>query len=261
MTEQILIIVSKSEPDDACDRLNAFSGLNAISGEAGTDYVWYPGTKKFGIERKEITNLLGSLKDRQLVEQTQRGIKDYDRYFILIEGDYKEGPDGMLWFHSPRYPDADKDGWVKSHWLYEAVEGMLVGLVILGASIIRCKRYDYAKKIAGIVAQTSSTSNGAFIRERMRPVLPAVTALASDGYSDAIWALCAIDGCGPEIASALIEEYGTLANVIRNLAEASPPGIKSPQTVLVNGKKLGAKRAQRMIDVVNKNFGKGQYVG
>ncbi len=173
-----IIIVSKSEPEEACPRLSAF-GLNAQPGEAGTDYVWYPHSKVFGIERKTVTNLLGSLKDRQLVSQAHRGVREFDRYFVLIEGDYRVGKTGAFEFHSPRHPEADMTGWVESGWRYDAIDMMMLDLSLLGVFIIQCPMFEYARKISQVVNSTCAVSKK-FIREQMRPELPATAALGGE---------------------------------------------------------------------------------
>lgn len=246
MTEQPLVIVSKSEPEDADARLGSY-GLNAVRGEAGTDYVWYPHTKTFGIERKTVTNLLQSLKDRQLVEQAHRGVKAFDRYFLLIEGQYREGKTGQFEFYTPRHPEAGTDGWVTSGWRYDAIEGMLLELNLLGVFILTCPLYEYPRKIAGVVNNTSAPEKQ-FIREQMRPILPPEAAMGGELYTDALWALCALDGCGPKIAEALLHEYGTLAEVVLMLS------VGNGTTVKVGNKRVGKKTIQRLQDAVNAPF-------
>lgn len=248
------IIVSRSEPDDICARLTVL-GLNAVRGEPGTDYVWFPHGLKFGIERKTVTNLLGSLKDRQLVEQAHRGVKDFDRYFILIEGEYRQNATGGFEFYSPRHPEA-KNGWVTSGWRYDAIDGMLLDLSLLGCIVVHCASFQHDRKIAAIVSNTSA-DNHKFIRERQRPDLPPSALLGGELYSDALWALMALPGCGPEVAQALIGQYGSLASVVDNLTfvgEHAAPGVIRPEFVAVNGKKLGKKRADRLREAVTQTF-------
>lgn len=242
-TNQPTVIVSKSEPDEACPKLSSF-GLNAFPGEAGTDYVWYPHGKVFGIERKTVTNLLGSLKDRQLVSQAHRGVTDFDRYFVLIEGETRQGRSGKFEFHSPRHPEADRDGWVESGWLYEAIDGMLLDLNLLGVFIIHCPMFEYARKISQVVNSTCAETKK-FIREQMRPALPATAALGGEQYTDALWALCALDGCGPKVAEALLKKYGTLAKAIQAISKGQVA------SVMMEKRKIGRPLASRLQAAVN----------
>lgn len=251
--ERPLVIVSKSEPEDACARLQSY-GLNAIPGEAGTDYVWFPHTLRFGIERKTVTNLLGSLKDRQLVEQAQRGIREFDRYFLLIEGEMRRDARGQLQFYAPRHPEADGMGWVTSGWRWDSVDGMLLDFSMLGVIVTHAPSFGYDRKIAAIVGNTCAESHK-FIRERQRPTLPAENILRGDLYNDAVWALCALPGIGPEVAEAIIAEYGTLANAIDQMAGGECAGLGCEfEDLKVNGKTLGKKRAKKIRDVLWHDF-------
>ncbi len=238
-----IVVVSKSEPEEACPRLSTF-GLNAISGEAGTDYVWYPHGKVFGIERKTVTNLLGSLKDRQLVSQAHRGVIEFDRYFLLIEGNYRMGPTGAFEFHSPKHPESDMVGWVESGWRYDAIDGMLLDLNLLGVFILQCPMFEYARKISQVVNSTCAESKK-FIREQMRPQLPATAALGGELYSDALWALCALDGCGPKVAEALLGHYQTFAKTVAALSKGSVESVK------LEKRKIGKVLAKRLQAAVN----------
>ena len=238
MATKPIIIVSKSEPEEACPRLSSY-GLNAIPGEAGTDYVWYPHGKVFGIERKTVSNLLGSLKDRQLVAQAHHGVKEYDRYFVLIEGDTRQGRTGRYEFHSPKHPEADRDGWVESGWLYEAIDGMLLDLNLLGVFILHCPMFEYARRISQVVNSTMAESKK-FIREQQRPALPATAALGGEMYKNSLWALMALDGCGPKVAEALRNHYGSFAKTIAAIAKGSVSGVK------MDNRKIGKLLAKRL---------------
>lgn len=247
--------MSKSEPEEACAKLSVY-GLNAVPGEVGSDYVWYPHSLKFAIERKTTTNLLQSLKDRQLVAQAQRGTEAFDRYMLLIEGDYRRAASGKLEFFAPHHPERNGQGWVTSGWSYEAVDGMLFDLGLLGVQVIRCDLYDYARRIAAAVLNTSN-DNHKFLRERQRPDLPIMAKMGGELYEDAVWALCALPGCGPEVAMAMLATYGTLEKVIDALAnhiDSSMAGQKRPEDVLVNNRKLGYKRASRIREAVIQKF-------
>jgi len=250
-----VVIVSKSEPKDAVSKLRTF-GLNAVSGEAGTDYVWYPHGQQWGIERKTVSNLLGSLKDRQLVEQTHRGVKQFDRYIILIEGEYRRRADGRFIYYNDRDPRSNHEGWVESGFEWASITGMLFDLKLLGAQVEHWPiLYDSAAGIARIVSATCAEHHR-FIQERQRSQLNPSAALGGELYKDALWALCALPGCGPEIAEAFLRKYGTLSAVIHALAQPGDPGKNgvAPENVMVNGKRIGKARASKMQAAVTASF-------
>ncbi len=239
--ENPLVIASQSEPKEAVPKLIAL-GLNALSGEAGSDYVWYPRGQQWAIERKTVNNLLGSLSDRQLVEQTHRGSEQFDRYIILIEGEFHRNARGLL-----EYGDFE------SKWQYSSVFGMIFALTMVGTNVSVINwpvMYDSPYAIANIVAASSNARTG-FTSERQRPDLPPTAALGGKLYGDALWSLCALPGCGPEVATALLQEFGTLGKVVWALA-SSNGGIVAD--VKVNGKRIGEKRAARLRDAVNTKF-------
>ena len=252
------VLVSKSEPQDHCARLQAY-GLNAVAGEGGTDYVWWPHSQHWGIERKTVSNLLSSLKDRQLVEQTHKGSAQFDRYIILIEGEYRRSAAGMVSYYSPRDPRADHAGWVESGMQFAALNGMLFDLQLIGQNVMVHTwpvLYDSPNAIAQIVRVTTAPSH-AFISERQRPDLPAVAALGGKLYSDALWALMALPGCGPEVATALIKECGTLQKAVDVLATDWPGGWKRDhllEDLKVNGRRLGEKKAAKLREAVTTQF-------
>lgn len=200
-----------------------------------------------------VSNLLGSLADRQLVEQTHRGAKQFDRYIILIEGAYTRKANGKLAYQSPGDPRSTADGWVESKWDYASVAGILFALQLVGD-----KRnilvhhwpvmYDAPTAIASIVQQTSSDDGARFTRERQRPDLPAIAVLGGELYSDALWALMALPGVGAEVAEALLKQHGSLYNVVLNAVSNDFANVK------VNGKRLGDKRAEKITTAITTSF-------
>lgn len=254
MSAKPLVVVSKSEPDQHIPHLCSL-GLNAVPGEAGSDYVWYPHSQQWAIERKTVSNLLGSLADRQLVEQTHRGAKQFDRFIILIEGDYRRSPSGKLTYYSPRDPRGDRDGWVESKWEYAAVAGMLFALQLVGdkQNVLVYNwpvLYDAPAAIASIVHATSAPEMAhKFTSERQRPDLPPGAAFGGKLYGDALWALMALPGCGPAVAEGLLRHYGSLQHTVDALA--NDVALKD---VKINGKRLGDKRAEALYTAVTSTF-------
>lgn len=245
MSDLILVSPSEQRHQDQAAKLQAY-GLNAVVAEGGTDYVWFPHGMKFGIERKTISNLLSSLKDRQLVEQAQKGSTSFDRYMLLLEGEYGRVPNGKLKYFNPGQPGA-QNGWVESGWLYDAVDSMLtemqigLGVVLLHEPVM----FESARKIASVV-QTTSNGDHKFLKERQRPDLGVRALLGGKLYTDAVWALSALPGVGSEVAEAMLAQYGSLAKAIEQAAD--PVALSE---VKINGKRLGVKRAERIAEAVN----------
>ena len=117
---------------------------------------------------------------------------------------------------------------------------MLLDLNLLGVFILHCPMFEYARKIAQVVNSTTAESKK-FIREQQRPPLPATAALGGEMYKNAVWALCALDGCGPKVAEALRNHYGPLNKVIAAMAKGTVWQVK-----LDSGRKIGKPLAQRL---------------
>src|SRR3990167_5083528 len=92
----LIIVVDEREPKEAVGRLREF-GLDAHSAllEAG-DYAFYPHGLVVLIERKTISDLLGSLSSKRMVEQARRMVSQADRSFILREGEFRRLPSGHV---------------------------------------------------------------------------------------------------------------------------------------------------------------------
>lgn len=250
-----LVVVSKSEPEQHVPQLCA-RGINAVAGEAGSDYVWWPHSQQWAIERKTVSNLLGSLADRQLVEQTHRGAQQFDRFIILIEGDYGRSPNGKFHYYSPKDPRSDRLGWVESKWDYSSIVGMLFALQLVGdkQNVLVYHwpvLYDAPTAIASIVMATCA-ADAKFTRERQRPDLPSSAALGGKLYGDALWALMALPGCGATVAEVLLGHYGSLAAAVAGIAVDGKDG--SLAAVKVNGKRIGDKRATILYTAVTSPF-------
>lgn len=244
MSDPLTVFVSASEPDEFVPRLQSL-GINAVRAELGTDFVFFAHMQKIGIERKSISNLLGSLKNRQLVEQAHRGVREFDRYILLIEGKFDYRADGKLIYHNPSDPRSGSDGWVESGWQWSAFDGMMMDLQLgLNVPVTRCPMFGVPEAVARIVLNLCAESHK-FLRERQRPTLPASASLGGELYSDALWSLCALPGVGPEVAEAVIATAGTLQAAMSLLAN-----VNSSQNIRVNGKKLGVKKAEKIAAAV-----------
>lgn len=186
------------------------------------DYLFYSRGRRVLVERKTVSNLLGSLKG-QLSEQAQRMLKDADVSVLLVVGEFRRDPDGYLSFRT-------NGMWMKSGWLYASVMSILIELQLAGLIVVYWAPVsDYAKALLQLMS-AFDREEFAFLRMRQRP---------EPTYSDAVWALCALPGLGPRSAAALLEEFGSLYAV----ACASVEDLAS---VKINGRRLGTARARRL---------------
>ena len=238
-SSSLIVIVDEREPVDADSRLREF-GLEAHRAylDAG-DYAFYPHGLVVLIERKTISDLLGSLSSRRMVEQARRMVSQADRSFILREGEFRRLPSGHVGYWSPTDPRA-RDNWVESGWSWDSFTGMMIDLQLLGIDFIDCPVWgSYAAEIARVVTNVSKDDHK-WLRERGRPEVSTIDST----YRDSVWSLCAHTGIGPEYAQGLLAELGTEYNVVRKAVEEPDELAK----VKIGRASLGTKRANRLRD-------------
>jgi len=235
-------LVDDREPPWAIERLSRY-GLLAVSShlQAG-DYMFFPHGMAAVIERKTVSNLLGSMSTRQIVTQAHRMLEiNKSLPILLVEGQYSYHPGGNLQYLNPKDPRSNKEGWVISEWSWDSFTGMMLDLQAMGLILHHCPIYgEFPKEIARLVVNLSK-ENHVWIRERERPTVMA----ASKQYRNAIWALSAFDGIGPETAEALLAEFGTVYNLTRKLVE---------ETESVAGFRVGRARIGKKMENLRKEL-------
>lgn len=214
--------VDEREPDGTVEALRDL-GLDAsVTRLDCGDYLFYSRGRRVLVERKTVSNLLGSLKG-QLSEQAQRMLNSADISVLLVTGEFRRDPDGYLSFRT-------NGMWMKSGWPYASVMSILIELQLAGLIVVYwAPMSDHAKALSQLVP-AFDREDFSFLRTRQRP---------EPTYSDAVWALCALPGLGPKSAAALLETFGSLYAV----ACAS---VEELASVTINGRRFGTARARRL---------------
>lgn len=247
MSEKVVVLVDDREPEAAIPRLKELGIAAVTSHMKSGDYAFYPHGLSVGIERKTISNLLGSMKTRQIVTQCHRMVAEYDMSWLLREGRFRRHGTGQVEYLEPRHPKADDDGWVMSGWGWDAFNGMMLDLQLMGIKMIDCPmKGQYPMEIARLAINMSKTDHK-WIRERERPDVVTI----DSQYKDAVWSLCAFGGIGPETAEGLLSSLGTVLRVIVFAAD-NPDGLA--EIKLRSGKRLGKKKAQKLHEEVTKQW-------
>ena len=238
----LVVIVDDREPQVAAERLREF-GLAAVGGrlDAG-DYACYPHGLSVGIERKTMSNLLQSLANKQMVGQAHKMVANYDIAFLLREGAFRRSPAGAIEYYSPRDPRA-VDDWVLSGWSWDSFQGIMIDLQMMGIRLIDCPVLgEYPMEIARLVTNLSKDQHR-WIKDRQRPDVVAL----DKQWRNAVWALSAFDGIGPDTVKPLHERYGSHYCVVRAAVEWPD---EFAETVIVRTEKrtarLGKKLAYRL---------------
>lgn len=235
MAASIPLLVDDREPVDAALRLNSYGGIDAtVQRNDFCDYLFFPHGKICGIERKTISDLLGSMASKRLVEQMHRLVKETDIGFLLREGSFKRSGGGKISYYSPRDPRANGD-WVETGWDWNSFQGKMLDIQLLGVHIVDCPIVgDYPQEIARMVINLSKEEHK-WLKERQRPEV-----FTNDSqYENAVWSLCALRGMGPETAEVLLREAGSLYGAYRLLGE-DPERVAS---VKLSKRSIGKKTA------------------
>lgn len=243
--DKLLVLVDDREPESAALRLEQY-GLNAQVArmEAG-DYAFYPHGMRFLIERKTISDLLGSIRSGRLQSQLHKILAASDRAFLLREGAFRRSYGGKVEYYNPKHPERDADGWVTSGWDWHAWTGLMADIQMMGVDFIDCYVLgEYPQELAQFITNVSA-DNHAWVRERTRPD----TVYLDKQYNNGVWAWSAYGGIGPESASAMLKAYGSSAA----LMDAIVNHPEEVAEVKANGRKLG-KRIGTLRNEVTKSW-------
>lgn len=172
------------EPDKlkgACDKVDNIQ----------CDYLIIGKAKKYAIERKTWTDLLGSIKDGRLFDQLQRlkNLQSTDGFEprLIIEG-YK--------FMLFKYKKINK----------AQLEGLLTAVIDFGVPILYAETQD-----ATIMQLNLLDKRAGDTEEYIRPTIAKVN---RDSKTEKEDILCAIDGIGRVSAKKLLRHFGTVKNAI-----------------------------------------------
>ncbi|KKL55171.1 hypothetical protein LCGC14_2258060 [marine sediment metagenome] len=238
-----VVIVDDREPDHMAGLLQSYGLQPVVSRLKYGDYQAFPHGLTMLIELKSVSDLLGSMRSKRLVAQAHGIAETADLAFIMVRGRYTERG-GVVLYQSPGHPSSDTDGWVRSGWNWDSFQAIKADIMLLGVDFIDCpNENDAAREIVRLVT-TLSKDEHKWLKQRTRPeVLTLDTA-----YKNAVWALAAFDGIGPDTAEAMLKAYGSVAGIIvqGNLLGAKDFALK------VEG--LGPKRAQRFIEEVTQQW-------
>lgn len=195
------------------------------------DFMWFTHGHKYGIELKVAGDMLSSFRSGRLAGQIRKMVETLDFPLILWCAKVSmERATGKLVMN-----DSVTD------WDYRGTMSRLSVAMMAGVSV---EIFDgpAAERVAAWVINTSKEEHD-WLRGRTRP--PAVYSL-DPAYSNAVWALCAHDGIGPETAEAMVQKYKSVAAVYNHALRVKLEELTI--TAFCKGVKgLGPKRAKSFI--------------
>ena len=241
-----VIIADDREPESAASRLEAYGFSVAVSRLDAGDYALFPHDLVVLIERKTISNLLGSLSTKQMVSQAHKLVESSDIAFLLREGAFRRNAGGTLEYYSPKDPRAHASGWVVSGWSWDSFSGMMLDLQLMGIIIDDYPVLgEYPYEIARIATNLYKEDHR-WVRERQRP-----TVLSIDKqYETCVWSLCAFQGVGVDWAQTFLREFGNVSTVI-DVATKYPALLSE---VKCGKSKFGMKRAHRLNEEITQSY-------
>lgn len=206
---QITLLTSKDtgQAERVKHMRNTYAQLN-IQPTNGlpADFMWFAHGKKLGIELKVAGDLLGSLggkKGSRLGGQVRKMLEQLDFSLLLwCARTEMDKATGKLWMNGQ-----------ETNWDYRSVMGMLADLMMLGMAV---EVWDgpVDERVAAWVVNTCKEDHS-WLRNRTRP--EEVWSL-DPAYSNGVWALCAHDGIGPEVAQEMLKKWGPAVSMVYTIA-------------------------------------------
>lgn len=217
-----------------------FQVVSRSAADLPCDFVWFPHSKKYGIELKDGGDILGSLSDKRIVGQAKKMVETLDFPLILIAARVgHERATGKLIL-----------GGSATGWDYRSYKSMMADLMMIGCAVEEWDG-DATERIAAWVINTMKEDH-AWLQQRTRPQTWALV----PSYNNAIWALSAFEGIGPKTAEALLKKYGSVAGVIKAAAAATTSDIskKSRNKFGTGVEGMGAKRAASFVGEITMDY-------
>ena len=194
------VLVDDREPPRIAERLAALGLTVSTTRLPHGDYQTFAHGLNVIIERKTISNLLGSMSDRQIVAQAHGMVDEADLAILLREGAFRRSITQQVEYHDPRHPQADQAGWVRTGWAWSSFQGMMFDLALMGILIWDTLDLGHAPEDIAIIVGSLHQDQHRWIRERQRPNV----LTADKTYRNVVWALCAFNGIGPDTAHDLL---------------------------------------------------------
>lgn len=163
-----------------------------------------------GIERAEITDLIGKLRSGRLEEQMTRCARDYNTVVLLVEGVY-DNVDGLLAIYRKRGKHYYMRG-VFSGVRYTYVAATLIRLAEMGIEVIHSANFeDSMTLVQALYNQRTTPPANHSLFKRIRPVNIPVK-LSDNPAVPKLLALC--PRMPEKVAIRLLDKYGSIWNIL-----------------------------------------------
>lgn len=186
---QPAIHVAPSEPI----ALKAIGKSSSMSEKFGADLWWVAGGKLWGVQRKELKDLLASVEDGRLTREMGMMTR-LDYAFLIVEG----------W---PRFADGQMlgDGWGRP-WTEAGFYGMLLGIEQRGVSVWRTENLAGTIRWVQTAEEWSRKAKHSSLRAR-EGIGPGKWGRPTN-REYAVYVMTSFGGVGPELAGRIFDTYG-----------------------------------------------------
>lgn len=188
------MLIAATEPEP----LRALGHTSNRAEEYGADILWVARNRVYGVQRKELGDLLSSAEDGRLGEQVMR-MQALDRAFLVVEGQVKclgPGGDGPLVLHR----GAGRE------WTGRAVRGLLWSVMERGVMVDRTN--DLAGTVAWVKGLEEWSQKDKHTSLGSRGKGPRDVLGTRDVRAEGIWLLTGLPGIGPEMAARVWDHNG-----------------------------------------------------
>lgn len=218
------VVVAPTEPR-VFDRLGQ---RRLLPERFGVDFWWFANGQHWGVQRKEVKDLIASVDDGRLSKELGQ-INRLDHAVLIVEGTVRWTADG----------DMIGEGWGRP-WTYRQWLGMLAGVMARGVWVWQTSgTHETIAAIAALEAWSRKTKHQSLLK---REALSSAWGRASN-REFGIYMLTGLPGIGPEIASRVWEAAGKTIPWEWTMTEE--------ELVAVDG--VGTKRARGMLRALQTN--------
>lgn len=190
-----MLLIAPTEPP----KLRALGKVSSQPELHGVDVLWYAHGQRWGVQRKEVKDLIASLEDGRLTrERAMMGRVDHA--VLMIEGRMQWTGDGMLM-------GGKSTGGFGRDYRYSEIMGRVWGMAAEGVWIVQTGGLEETCRAVEVLEKWSRKDKHQSLRSR-EPLVSTWGRPRSREF--AIYMLTGLPGVGPEIAERIVGRFGRL---------------------------------------------------
>lgn len=215
------MLVAPSEPS----KLKKLGEASLAPERYGVDFYWVARGKKWGVQRKAISDFVASQDDGRLSTDIAKMAALYQG-FLLIEGEWKWTMDGV-WMEDHRS---------KQKLTHGSLQSYLLTIQSRGVYLLSSRNLDDSFNVISRTADWSMKEKHTSLSIRPGPVPVWGTSPGNRDWQ--VHMLCGLPGVGPELAGRILDTIGM------------PLSLGVPMGVLMTIPGIGKKKAEAICRVL-----------